>query len=161
MVPLFLNNACPEGSLGILYHKPARRYKMGDEIRTAVSSRFAMFRRILGVPPEGTPCTAFFAKSLISDWMTSGIFTDPALSKLVTLSHENIQSWFMSDFPVFDAKTPVLKQVTLSKYRESSKYKAICGLREPKYNVTLEDKNSSVKKLNGMNPEFRPFAKRR
>ena len=53
MVPLFLNNACPEGSLDILYHKPARRYKMGDEIRTAVSSRFAMFRRILGVPPEG------------------------------------------------------------------------------------------------------------
>ena len=36
MVPLFLNNACPEGSLGILYHKPARRYKMGDEIRVAI-----------------------------------------------------------------------------------------------------------------------------
>ena len=53
MVPLFLNNACPEGSLDILYHKPACRYKMGDEIRTAVYSRFAMFRRILGVPPEG------------------------------------------------------------------------------------------------------------
>ena len=33
MVPLFLNNACPEGPLAILYHKPARRYKMGDEIR--------------------------------------------------------------------------------------------------------------------------------
>ena len=33
MVPLFLNNACPEGSLDILYHKPACRYKMGDEIR--------------------------------------------------------------------------------------------------------------------------------
>ena len=26
---------------------------MGDEIRTAVYSRFAMFRRIFGVPPEG------------------------------------------------------------------------------------------------------------
>ena len=53
MVPLFLNNACPEGSLAILYHKSARRYKMGDEIHTAVYSRFAMFRRILGVPQEG------------------------------------------------------------------------------------------------------------
>ena len=38
MVPLFLNNACPEGSLGILYHKPARRYKMGDEIRVAIQA---------------------------------------------------------------------------------------------------------------------------
>lgn len=36
MVPLFLNNACPEGSLDILYHKPACRYKMGDEIRVAI-----------------------------------------------------------------------------------------------------------------------------
>ena len=53
MVPLFLNNACPEGSLDILYHKLAGRYKMGDEIRASVYSRFAMFRHILGVSPEG------------------------------------------------------------------------------------------------------------
>ncbi len=62
---------------------------------------------------------------------------------------------------VFDAMTSFFKQVTLSKYRESSGYKAICGLRETKFNVTTEDKNNSVKKLNGMNPEFRQFAKRR
>ena len=53
MVPLFLNNACPEGSLDILYHKLAGRYKMGDEIRATVYSRFSAIRCILGVSPEG------------------------------------------------------------------------------------------------------------
>ena len=67
----------------------------------------------------------------------------------------------MSEFPVFDTKTPVLKQVTLCQSLDSSEKQGIFRLREPKYNVTLEDKNRSVKKLNGMNPEFRQFAKRR
>ena len=67
----------------------------------------------------------------------------------------------MSEFPVFDAKTPVLKQVTLCQSLDNSEKQGIFRLRKPKYNVTLEDKNRSVKKLNGMNPEFRQFAKHR
>ena len=110
---------------------------------------------------RGTPCSAFFAKSLISDWMTSGIFADSALQKLVTLSHRNIRRQSMSEFPVFDAKTPVLKQVTLCQSLDNSEKQGIFRLREPKYNVTPEVKNRSVKKLNGINPEFRQFAKRR
>ena len=103
----------------------------------------------------------FFTNLQILDGMTLGIFTISASWKVVTLDHGNFRKPAMSEFPVFDAKTLVLKQVTLCQSLDNSEKQGIFRLREPKYNVTLEDKNRSVKKLNGMNPEFRQFAKRR
>lgn len=67
----------------------------------------------------------------------------------MTLCQCNSQRRLKSESSVFDAKAPFFKVMTLSRSQDFLEKKAYSRFKAVKYNVTLQNKEGSVKIVNG------------